>query len=58
MFDDACGIFINGAICGTLHHVAHGVSQWCFSMEPLVKVLVVILTLFDGVGDQMFMGVV
>ncbi len=33
-------------------------SQWCFSMEPLVKVLLVILTLFDGVGDQMFMGVV
>ncbi len=30
MFDDACGIFINGAICGTLHHVAHGVQSMVF----------------------------
>jgi hypothetical protein len=51
-------IFINGAICGTPHHVAHGATQWCFSMELLVKVLVVMLILFDGVGDQVFMGVV
>jgi hypothetical protein len=57
MFDDACDIFINGSICGTPHHVAHGVIQW-FSVELLVKLLVVILTLFDGVGDQVFMGVV
>jgi hypothetical protein len=58
MFDDACGIFINGAICDTPHHVVHGATQWCFSMELLVKVLVVILTLFNCVGDQVFMGVV
>jgi hypothetical protein len=52
MFDDVHGISINGAICGTPHHVVHGATQWCFLVELLVKVLVVILTLFNGVGDQ------